>query len=299
MKKQQYKKLPLTVQEQINLLKSRGLQVPNEEKAERYLRNIGYYRLSGYMYPFLDDKKMHLYKKGVSFEDILNVYRFDRELRLLVFSAIEKIEISVRSEITNEFSIAYKDPFWYTDAKYFANLSKHVEFLKNLINTVNRSTDVFIKHFQSTYIDVCPPIWVVSEILSMGQFSILYSITAKSNPRKAVADYFGIKEIVFVAWLHTLVYIRNICAHHSRLWNKDLRVPVKLPKKTTNQWLSSPNIANYKLYVVLAIINYLLDIITPKHTFRQKVKDLLKKYPNTNITSMGFPKGWDSDSFWT
>jgi abortive infection bacteriophage resistance protein len=81
------------VQDQIKLLKNRGLEIPDEAKAERYLLNISYYRLSGYMYPFLKDKKQHLYKKGSTFDDILNLYRFDRELRLMIFSAIEKIEV--------------------------------------------------------------------------------------------------------------------------------------------------------------------------------------------------------------
>jgi abortive infection bacteriophage resistance protein len=299
MIKQQYKKPALAVSDQINLLKNRGLQIPDEVKAKHYLQNISYYRLSGYMYPFLTDKKLHLFKEGTSFENILDLYRFDREVRLLVFSAIEKIEIAFRSQISNQFSTFYNNPFWYTDKNYFADSTSHGSFLNTLSNTINRSTDFFIKHFQNTYSDVLPPIWAIFEILSMGQCSILYSITTKSPPRKAVAYYFGIKETVLITWLHTLVYIRNICAHHARLWNKDLRVPVKLPKRTAGKWLSSPDIANDKVYIVLAIISYFLDTITPHHTFRQKVKDLLAKYSDTNITAMGFPKDWESDPFWT
>jgi abortive infection bacteriophage resistance protein len=132
----------------------------------------------------------------------------------------------------------------------------------------------------------------------MGQFSILYSITAKSPSRKAVADYFGVKETVLTTWLHNLVYVRNICAHYARLWNKSLRIPVKLPKKTANKWLAGQNITNRKIYVVLAIVAYLLDTIIPQHAFRQKIKDLLAKYPNTDIVAMGFPKDWLNDSFW-
>jgi abortive infection bacteriophage resistance protein len=298
MEKKQFTKPPLAVQEQINLLKSRGLQIPDEARATRYLQNISYYRLSGYMYPFLADAKQHQFKKGTVFEDILDLYRFDRELRLLVFSAIEKIEIALRSQITNEFSVALQNPFWYTEAKYFADPVKHASFLDGLSPYVSRSNDVFIKHFYNTYNNPWPPVWVIFEILSMGQFSILYSITAKSPPRKAVADYFGVKETVLTTWLHTLVYVRNICAHHARLWNKDLRIPVKLPKKTANKWLFASNVTNRKVYIVLAVISYLLDTITPRHTFRQKVKDLIMKYPKTDIIAMGFPQAWSSDPFW-
>ena len=298
MNKVPYTKLSLAVQDQVNLLKNRGLHIPDEIRAARYLQNISYYRLSGYMYPFLSDPKNHLYKAGASFEDVLDLYRFDREFRILVFSAIEKIEIALRTQTVNQFSIALKDPFWYTDAKYFYDPVKHTAFLNNLSVNASRSNYIFIRHFFDTYTDPFPPIWIIFEILSMGQFSILYSNSKKSPPRKAVADYFGLKETVFTTWLHTLVYVRNICAHHVRLWNKDLRIKVKLPIKTTNRWLSNSNVANNKVYTVLAIIIYMLDTITPHNTFRQKVKDLLMKYPNTNINAMGFPKDWESDSFW-
>jgi abortive infection bacteriophage resistance protein len=94
------------------------------------------------------------------------------------------------------------------------------------------------------------------------------------------------------------VYVRNICAHHARLWNKDLRIPVKLPRKTTNIWLSAPNLTDRKVYIILAIIAYMLDTITPHHGFRQKMKDLIMKYPNTDVAAMGFPNDWRSDPFW-
>jgi abortive infection bacteriophage resistance protein len=298
MAKHPYIKPPLPVQDQINLLKSRGLQIPDEERAARYLRNISYYRLSGYMYPFLADTKQHLYKDGTMFEDVLDLYRFDRELRLLVFSAIEKIEVAFRARIINQYSVALRDPFWYTNAANFADPKQHTEFSNSLTAYIKRSNDVFIKHFYNTYSDPWPPIWVVFEILPMGQFSILYKITANSPARKAVADYFGAKGPVLTAWLHTLVYVRNICAHHARLWNKELRVPVKLPKKAANKWLANRNITNRKVYIVLAIIVYLLDTITPQHGFRQKLKALVVKYPETDTAAMGFPQDWLADPFW-
>jgi len=300
MIKQCYTKPPLSVQEQIELLKSRGLHITDEARAGRYLHNISYYRLSGYMYPYLADKKQHRYKTGTVFDDILNLYRFDRELRLLLFAAIEKIEIALRAQIINHFTTNINDPFWYTNTVYFSDPKKHIELLAAISSCINRShsNDVFIKHFYDTYSDPYPPVWVVFETLSMGQLSILYSITAKSPSRKAVADYFGVKEPVLCTWLHTLVYVRNICAHHARLWNKDLSITVKLPKKTSHTWLAADNLTGRKIYIVLGIIVYMLDTITPRHTFRQKIKELVTKYPHTDIAAMGFPADWLSDPFW-
>jgi len=252
------------------------------------------------MYPYLADKKQHRYKVGTVFDDILNLYLFDRELRLLLFSAIEKIEISLRAQIVNHFTTSINDPFWYTNTAYFSNTKRHDELLTGILSSINRShsNNIFIKHFYDTYSDPYPPVWIVFEIMSMGQLSILYSITAKSPSRKAVADYFGVKEPVLSTWLHTLVYVRNICAHHARLWNKDLSITVKLPKKTAHAWLATGNLTDRKIYVVLGIIVYMLDTITPHHTFRQKIKDLFIKYPNTDIDAMGFPADWLSDPFW-
>ena len=248
MAKRTYTKPSLTVQEQIELLKTRGLQINNEARAEQYLRNISYYRLSGYMYLFLKDTIQHIYKNVTKFEDIISLYRFDRELRLLVFSAIEKIEIAIRSHIAYEFSIGLQDPFWFTNVANFSDAAKFKTFHNELDTNINRSKDVFIKHFKDTYSNPMPPIWITSEILSLGQLSVLYDITAKIPPRKAVADYFGIKDVVLVSWLHTLAYVRNICAHHARLWNKDLRISVKMPIKVVNKWLSLQNMANNKTY---------------------------------------------------
>jgi len=251
------------------------------------------------MYPFLSDKKQHKYKPNSSFDDIIDLYRFDRELRVLIFSTIEKIEIAIRAQIANHFANSTKDPFWYTDKKYFLVSADHNAFFKNTSSYIKRSADIYIKHFFATYSDPYPPIWVVLEVLSMGQLSILYNITKRSPARKAVANYFGIKEPVLASWLHALVYIRNICAHHARLWNKQISIQIKKPKNINRIWLFSGDITKRKIYEVLAIISCFLDTITPTNTFRSKLNDLLVKYSNVDITAMGFPKDWKNDPFWS
>ena len=275
MGNQSYLKPPLSVPDQIELLKNRGLLIPDEDRAARYLQNISYYHLSGYMYPFLFNKKQHQYKPNSIFDDIINLYRFDRELRIMIFTAIEKIEVAIRAQITNHFAIETKDPFWYIDAKHFLVSADHKAFLTNTSSYIKRSTDAFIKHFFDTYSDPYPPVWVVFEVLSMGQLSILYHITKRSPARKAVADYFGIKEPVLANWLHALVYIRNICAHHARLWNKEISIQIKKPKTINRLWLSSGDITKRKIYEVLAIITCFLDTVTPNNTFRSKLNALL------------------------
>ena len=110
--KQPFTKVFYTSQQHITLLKSRGLVITNERKAADYLYNIGYFRLSAYFYPLLKlPKEQHQYKAGATFIQALNMYRFDRKLRLLLFNEIEKIEIAIRSCMTNAASEFFNDLF--------------------------------------------------------------------------------------------------------------------------------------------------------------------------------------------
>jgi abortive infection bacteriophage resistance protein len=114
----------------IPLLKSRGLSIADEQKVISYLTNIGYYRLSAYLYPLLKDPKdNHIYKENATFDLAMNMYRFDRKLRILLFNEIEKIEVAIRSVVANYVSNGLNDIFWMTDARYFHN---HGIFLKTL-----------------------------------------------------------------------------------------------------------------------------------------------------------------------
>lgn len=104
------------------LLKSRGLVISDEDKAVRYLESIGYYRLSAYMYPFLKaPKETHQYKEGTTFQQVLNLYRFDKKLRMLLLNEIEKVEIAIRRAIMNISVQMTGDTYWLTNSVHFAN----------------------------------------------------------------------------------------------------------------------------------------------------------------------------------
>ena len=101
-----------------------------------------------------------------------------------------------------------------------------------------------------------------------------------------------------VSWLHAITYIRNICAHHSRLWNKILGIRPIIPRRMVNPFVSIPSTSNNKVYYVLCMITYLLDIINPNNTFRDKLRDLFVEYPNIDVVAMGFPRNWQNEPFW-
>ena len=151
------------------LLKSRGLVISDEDKAVRYLESIGYYRLSAYMYPFLKvPKETHQYKDGTTFQQVLNLYRFDKKLRMLLLNEIEKVEIAIRRAIMNIPVQMTGDTYWLTNSVHFANQRTFQETKNTIGREYAKSTEEFIKHFKNSYCDPYPPSWILGELLTMG-----------------------------------------------------------------------------------------------------------------------------------
>ena len=163
----------------VNLFESRGLQICDRNKAIQYLDNIGYYRLSAYMYPLLKMPKIvHLYKEGSTFEKVMMLYRFDKKLRLLLFNEIEKIEVAVRCAIVNFGTEMTGTPFWMTDANNFSNPSKFNRSIRLIEDELNHTKEDFINHFKETYTNQYPPSWMLTEILPFGVITI-FILTSK------------------------------------------------------------------------------------------------------------------------
>ena len=173
--KQLFTKTFYSPQQHIVLLKNRGLLIADEEKAAGYIYNIGYFRLSAYFYPLLKfPKEQHLYKPGATFVQALNMYRFDRKLRLLLFNEIEKIEVAIRSCITNAVSEYFNDLFWITNPAYFFNMQSFRYTQDTIDAELKKSKEDFILHFRSAYTDDYPPAWMIAEILPLGLLCRIY-----------------------------------------------------------------------------------------------------------------------------
>lgn len=252
MSKVRYSKKPLTYVEQLELLKLRGLQINNDNKVIHLLTEISYYWLSGYWYPLLLDKKKHIFKDDSTFESAFNLYKFDRELRFLITREIEKIEVAIRSQMIYQLSHDF-EPFWMMDKTKFKNSSNFEKTLKKIQEEIKRSDEDFMKEFAKNYSDEMPPCWMTMEIVSFGTLSMLYKNLNSGSTKRKIANHFGLNDRVFESWIHTLVYLRNVCAHHSRLWNKDLRIQPILPKSNAEIWLSNASIRNDKVYFMLSL----------------------------------------------
>ena len=194
----------------VTLLQSRGLHVENVARTENYLRHIGYYRFSAYLYPLLTTpKENHIFKPGATFNQALDMYRFDRHLRLLMFNEIEKIEIAVRSAIVNITSRETGNPFWMTDPTCFYDINTFTKTKQLIDAELAKSREDFIEHFRNTYSDPYPPSWMLAEILPLGVLTRIYDNIRSNQIRKKTAQEFSLGVPVFNPWMTIITFARN------------------------------------------------------------------------------------------
>jgi abortive infection bacteriophage resistance protein len=286
-------------QDLIPLLKGRGLSIPDRQKAVSYLTNIGYYRLSAYCYPLLNDpKSTHIYKDGATFDMAINMYRFDRKLRLLLFNEIEKIEVAIRSAMSNWITDDLNDVFWMTNAGYFYNQNIFIKTSGLIQSEIEKTKEEFILHFQNKYTNPHPPAWMIVEIISFGLLCGIFNNLSIASLKKNVANHFSLSAPVFSSWIVTMVNLRNLCGHHSRTWNREIPVTPAEPKSPVFPWIDSSTTNMKRIYYRICIIKYLLFTVSPNNTFTQKLKSLLEEYPTIDIKAMGFPANWQAEPLW-
>lgn len=283
----------------IVLLKSRGLVIADEPQAENYLWNIGYFRFSAYLRPLYKEPKTdHIFKADASFEQALNMYRFDRKLRLMLFNEIEKLEVAIRSALVNTISNGTGDVFWMTNAAYFHDRN-HFNSSLSIINTeIGRTKEEFISHFQRKYIDTYPPSWMIAEILPLGVLCSIYRNINNHSLKKKVAKYFNLPIPVFESWILALSTLRNLCCHHARVWNKDFAITPVLPASPSYPWIDTSKTDIKRVYIRLCMIKYMLTTVSPHNSFTDKIKTLIADYPTIDIRAMGFPADWVIEDIW-
>lgn len=274
-KKVPYTKRPLSIKTQIAKLEKRGLIIDDENLAGDYLSNISYYRLCAYTYPFQNNTDVEADHKflraDIHFKDIVDLYCFDRRLRSLIFNAIEKIEVVLRTKIVQAYCEVTNNSHWYEDESLFKNDSHFVNgeeifvyntLLDDIIREIDRSNEDFIKHYKSKYSNPdTPPAWMALEVISFGALSRLYELLNKDDNKKAVAKLLGLNKVdILENWMHALSNLRNCCAHHSRVWNRRFIVNILLPTNADHLFLDRDTIAKTKrnkLFAYLCCIKYI------------------------------------------
>jgi abortive infection bacteriophage resistance protein len=296
-----YDKHTLTIVEHIQQLRRRGLQISDEELAKHYLSHVSYYRLAGYWWPMQSNKETHNFKPDSKFEDVVSLYNFDRELRILLFDVIEKIEISLRTKLIYHLSHEF-DPWWFQNTTIFQDCGALIDTLASLKEEVDRSKDAFIKEHKKKYKEDLrfPPAWKALELASFGSLSKLYgNLKNTISSKDTIAKELGaVNHTYLPSWLQSISQIRNYCAHHSRLWNKNLPGSPKLLPKPPYNWVKNVPTDTSKLYVHLCIMRYLVNIIAPENSFSTKLQELFAKYPSVDPQALGMLAGWTEEPLW-
>lgn len=238
---------------------------------------------------------------GTNLDYVLRIYAFDGELRLLLMAEVERIEISLRRGWAGHLSIRY-GAFAHQDALLFGKNWMWLKSLEKLKEDYRRSDEPFATHHLENYPDLeLPPIWVCTELMTFGSLSKLIENLADPQDRQAVSKPYDLDEVVLVSFLHHLVIVRNIVAHHSRIWNRRFVFKFKFPK---NKFLGLWDLFNHgedddkKLYNTLVMLGYFSKRIDSSSTFIKKIVDLLNRYPEIVPSAMGFPANWKEMDFW-
>lgn len=295
-----FSKPAISIPDQIIKLAERGLTINNYALAFSFLSCTSYYRLRAYTYPFQDNTNQdHPFIKEVTFEEIIELYHFDSKLRHLVFEAIEKIEVAFRTQLINYWGVIHGS-HWQLQPNLYRNLDAFKRQIIKLETEIDHSKENFIDHYREKYSSpLVPPSWMCIEISSFGLLSQMFRNLKKGEEKKAVIKYFGLNDIsVLENWMHSFNNIRNICAHHGRLWNRRFTNNMRFPTNTQNQFVEIRDIHPNKLYGVICSMEYILRIISPGNTLQNNLITLINTCPLAQEKEMGFPLDWQEDKFW-
>lgn len=300
MRNIEYKKPPLSIEQQINLLLSREMDVPDLDFAKRALATVSYYRLSAYSFPYRSTSEPGRFVKDTTFDKVWQNYRFDRRLKNIVLDGIERVEIATRTKIVNHFCMKY-GAFGYRDTNNFAspiNQERYSKTISLVDGEILRSNEEFVSHFRDTY-DTSNglPLWMATELMTFGNMLTLFRLLKKKD-KKEIAREFSINADTFETWLKSLNFVRNVCAHHGRLWNRHLAIAPALPAKDARWHEDGYPIDSSRIYSILCILNYLIGSIAPQSKWKQRLFNLLKEFPTIHRLSMAIPPKFEDSLLW-
>jgi abortive infection bacteriophage resistance protein len=313
----------MSFSDQLAQLASRGMELGDQPAALSYLERIGYYRLSAYWYPFrvweirqdptsgrLANVRTDQFVAGTHFLDAVNLYLFDKQLRLLAVDALERIEVALRVDIA--YQLGRQNTFAHLDpaalhSSFAGKLEKdgrtaHQAWRTRYEQLVARSREDFVPHHHRNH-GTDLPIWVAVELWDFGSLSQLFAMM-KVADKEHIALKYGVSDWqVFQSWLRSLSYLRNLVAHHSRLWNRNVVSQPKLPAPGLIGWCDQfsgqPDLRT-KPFLLLAICRHLVRQICPRTQWHQRLRVQIKGFPAQHaskprsIADMGTPAGWES-----
>lgn len=299
-----FTKPALALPDQVSHLRAAGMTVQDAGRAEHWLRHVSYYRLSGYWHIWKDRQSAGetRFVPEANFDTVCALYTFDRDLRDCVGHAIEQIEVTLRGAWAYALAQA-GGSHGYLDAALYSERREFHQMLGKLATETGWSAETYVRHYRETYHEpALPAVWMVAEMMSFGQLSRWYSLLASSKLRSEIAKPFNLREQQFVSIVKHLVDVRNICAHHGRLWNRGFRSPPQLPRKprdlAASLDASQAGNAAGKIYNSLLLLLHLVRAIDPNTTWCHELRTVLATHPMGDLKTMGFPDNWESRPYW-
>jgi abortive infection bacteriophage resistance protein len=308
-----FTKVALGLVDQVNTLESRGLTIVDRAAATEHLEHIGYYRFTGYTRPFRmggSNPDPEQFKPGTTFDIVHDRYIFDRKLRLIAMEGVEKIEIAVRAALSNSLASRH-GPHWFLNQGLFAKPNwffvrypfKITDWHADCIAKIKREIgheqsqtsrrDVFIKHYYDTYDSPdLPPCWMVFEAISFGSISQIFKFL-KHPEYEDICKKFGVNHQILSSWLHCVSYVRNLCAHHSRLWNRVCTIKPTVANAYRREFIS-----NERVYAQFLVMQIMIKKIWGSNHWADRLDALIQEHLNVPISDMGFPVDWKKQAVW-
>ncbi|MGK0464234.1 MAG: abortive infection bacteriophage resistance protein [Lentimonas sp.] len=285
-----------TYAEQLKILQNRGLTVNDEDAALHILKHHSYYRFSAYRFPFQD--AIDRFRTGTTFADLWALYCFDRIMRQLVSEACKAVELSIRARWAYCLSEKYGSQA-YEVQTVFRNLQRHTQLLARLDKELNRSDEVFVTHYRNNHGMQRPPIWGACELMSFGLLSRFFENISRTSDKKGIAQTYDLSVDGLKSFLEHSVYLRNLCAHHSRIWNRRFTITVSLPQSRPFKIISSLHPPEgRRIYNLLVLLGHMLSMVEPKSDWKQRLRVHLETLNGPSHTEMGFPADWRERDFW-
>lgn len=309
----QYSKPALSISDQAQLLLDRGLICDDRQRLEHYLSNIGYYRLSAYLLPFEQpsskgDSRNHKFLPNTTFEQVLNLYVFDRKLRLLVIEAIERIEVAARTRWASAMALSHGSHA-HMNSSLFKDPWQHASIVARVSKELQDSNETFVVHYRKKYKEpYLPPIWAVVETMTLGGLSRWIASTSDNQVKREVAKALGMPTIeILEQVLHALTPMRNICAHHARLWNRRFILLLPNIKRLHGQLITEAIVTSKgetqepltrEIYNFLVVIQYLMQQINPGTSWGDRLAQHIQLIAPEQQHAMGFPADWKNRQPW-
>ena len=282
-KKKQQK--PMTVEEQLKNLDELGLNIEDREYALSFLNDVSYFRLIKAFSLGLKTKNAK-YNDGVSFDTIVQLYKFNCNFRQLIFPIIERIEVNLRCRLANYFSVKY-GVLGYENAENFIDPEYHASFLDDIEHEIKRNEkSPFVRNFRENYEDGKIPFYALVELFSFGTLSKFFK-NMKNEDKKAIASAFNVGYTYFESWIESISFVRNICAHYGRLYNVKITKSPMLYKQYTKG-----GIGNLRVFAVILCMKHLDKDALHWKEFVEGLEFLIRKYPAVQTNTMGFPVEW-------